>query len=82
MERMIIRLNSIKKVREFVDIANQYDGKINIKLGRYIINGKSILSIFCLDLQNNLILEIESSENMPILISKLKPYIVPDSYYL
>lgn len=80
MERMIIRLNSIKKVREFVDIANQYEGEINVKLGRYIVNGKSTLSILCLELQNNFILEIESGENLPALIQKLEPYIVSDSY--
>lgn len=61
MERMIIRLNTIKKVREFVDIANQYNGEMNIKLGKYIVNAKSILGILCLELQNDLILEVESS---------------------
>lgn len=71
MERMIIRLNTIKKVREFVDIANQYNGEMNIKLGKYIVNAKSILGILCLELQNDLILEVESSENMSVLISRL-----------
>lgn len=82
MERMIIRLNSIKKVREFVDIVNQYNGEMNIKLGKYIVNAKYILGILCLELQNDLILEVESSENMSVLISKLEPYTVSDSYYL
>ncbi len=79
MERMIIRLNSIKKVQEFVDIANQYDKDISIRLGRYLVNGKSILSILCLELQSNLILEIESGENLSALIQKLETYIVSDS---
>ncbi len=79
MERLIIRLNSIKKVQEFVNIANQYDKEISIRLGRYVVNGKSILSIFCLELQSNLILEIESGENLPALIQKLETYIVSDS---
>jgi phosphotransferase system HPr-like phosphotransfer protein len=60
----------------------QYDGEMNIKLGKYIVNAKSILSILCLDLQNNLILEVESSESMSVFISKLELYIVSDSYYL
>lgn len=80
MERLIIRLNSIKKVQEFVNIANQYDKEISIRLGRYVVNGKSILSIFCLELQSNLILEIESGENLPALIQKLETYIVSDSW--
>lgn len=79
MERLIVRLNSIKKVQEFVDIANQYDKDISIRLGRYLVNGKSILSILCLELQSNLILEIESGENLPALIQKLETYIVSDS---
>lgn len=79
MERLIIRLNSIKKVQEFVDIANQYDKDISIRLGRYVVNGKSILSILCLELQSNLILEIESGENLSALIQKLEAYIVSDS---
>lgn len=79
MERLIIRLNSIKKVQEFVDIANQYDKDISIRLGRYVVNGKSILRILCLELQSNLILEIESGENLSALIQKLEAYIVSDS---
>ena len=79
MERLIVRLNSIKKVQEFVDIANQYDKDISIRLGRYLVNGKSILSILCLELQSNLILEIESGENLSALIQKLETYIVSDS---
>lgn len=48
---MIIQLNTIEFVKTFVDICGKYnDCNIDVIQGRYIIDGKSILGIFSLDL--------------------------------
>lgn len=48
---MLIKLNTIEDVNEFVSICIQhYDGEIDVKQGRQVINGRSILGIFSLNL--------------------------------
>ncbi len=46
----ILLLDTIDSVREFVDIANTKDFEIVLKSGDTIVNGKSIMSVFGLDL--------------------------------
>ena len=48
---MTIRLRTIEDVNDFVAICSKYqDSDIDVKQGRQIINGKSILGIFSLNL--------------------------------
>ena len=56
-----ISLYTISDIREFVNIANKYDFDIDLKSGRYIVDAKSIMGIFSLDLMN----PIELSANIP-----------------
>ena len=56
-----IRLYTISDIREFVNIATKYDFDIDLKSGRYIVDAKSIMGIFSLDLMN----PIELSANIP-----------------
>lgn len=71
MTKMMIKLNSIKKIIGFVNIADQYSGEISVASGDHTVNGKSLLGIFSLDLKNNLTLEIESGTDLFSLIQKL-----------
>ncbi len=54
MEKVQVLLNSIDKVKEFVDIASSFEYNFDLKSGRYIIDGKSIMGIFSLDLSQPL----------------------------
>ena len=48
---MKIKLNTIKDANDFVSISSQYhDADITVKQNKYIINGKSILGIFSLNI--------------------------------
>lgn len=49
-----IYLNTISKVKDFVNISNRQEFNIFIKSGRYVIDAKSIMGIFSLDLSNQL----------------------------
>lgn len=46
----ILLLDTMDSVREFVDIANTKECDITLKAGDIIVDGKSIMSIFSLDL--------------------------------
>ena len=48
---MKVKLNTIKDVNDFVSISSQYhEADIRVKQDRYIVNGKSILGIFSLNI--------------------------------
>lgn len=54
-----ISLNSIDKVKSFVNAITQFDCDFDLISGRYVIDAKSIMGIFSLDLSNPLQLQIE-----------------------
>ncbi len=58
-----ILLSDIETVKKFVAFANQYEFPITLFSEKYIINGKSIMGIFALDLSKPL--QIEVSEDYP-----------------
>ena len=76
MTTIIIKLDSIDKVKKFVSITNCYEGKIEVSSGRCTVDGKSIMGIFSLDLKNDLTLNIQSEENVSALVHELEPYII------
>ena len=48
----VIKLNTIDKVKDFVSRVSTFDCDVDILYGRYIIDGKSLMSIFSLDVMN------------------------------
>ncbi|MEY8237781.1 HPr family phosphocarrier protein [Lachnospiraceae bacterium 66-29] len=52
-------LRSVDKVKAFVDDMSQIKGDVLLSVGKYVIDAKSIMGIFSLDLSNPLQLEIE-----------------------
>ena len=63
MNKKII-LNSIDKVKDFATKAGHFEENITLQSGRYVVNGKSIMGIFSLDLTQpmDMIIEAESEE--------------------
>ena len=54
-----VMLRSVDKVKAFVDDMSQIQGDVLLSVGKYVIDAKSIMGIFSLDLSNPLQLEIE-----------------------
>ena len=50
MKTINIRLNTIADVRDFVNIVSKSEIDVDLKSGRYVVDGKSIMGIFSLDL--------------------------------
>ncbi len=50
MKSIQIRLATIADVRDFVNIVAKSDCDIDLASGRYVVDGKSIMGIFSLDL--------------------------------
>ncbi len=70
-----VRLSSIEAVRDFVEAVRKYDYEIDLSSGRYVVDAKSIMGIFSLDLMNPITLTIHSDDCKDIL-DELKNYIV------
>lgn len=51
---MKIRLNTIEKVKRFVNVTNRFEDAIDLTSGRSMVDGKSILGIFSMDLREPL----------------------------
>ena len=50
MSTVEIRLSTIADVRDFVNIVAATDVEVDLASGRYVVDGKSIMGIFSLDL--------------------------------
>ncbi len=62
MTNCTIKLLSIQDVREFVDAVTKFDMEIDLSSGRYIVDAKSIMGIFSLDLINPINMTIHSDD--------------------
>ncbi len=76
MKTVKICLNSIEKVKSFVNDITRFDVDFDLVSGRYVIDAKSIMGIFSLDLSKPIDLNIHAEEEMESVLSTLKPYIV------
>ncbi len=70
-----VLINSIDDVKNFVNIVNRYPFDIDLTSGRYIVDAKSIMGIFSLDLSKPIKVEIHSDDADKI-VEELKPYIL------
>lgn len=76
MTSINICLNSIEKVKSFVNLISKFDGDFDLTSGRYVIDAKSIMGIFSLDLSKPLKLEIHNDTCSNELLEKLKEFSV------
>ena len=74
MKTVQISLNSIDKVKSFVNDITKFD--YDLVSGRYVIDAKSIMGIFSLDLSKPIDLNIHAEENIDDVMAVLKPYLI------
>ena len=76
MKTVSISLNSIDKVKSFVNDLTKFDDDFDLVSGRYVIDAKSIMGIFSLDLSRPINLNIHATENLDKILEVLDPYII------
>ena len=76
MKTVSISLNSIDKVKAFVNALTKFDDDFDLVSGRYVIDAKSIMGIFSLDLSRPIDLNIHAADNLDQILEALQPYIV------
>ena len=75
MKTVQISLNSIDKVKSFVNEITKFDYDFDLVSGRYVIDAKSIMGIFSLDLSKPIDLNIHADDNVEEIMEMLKPYL-------
>ena len=77
MRTVEISLNSIDKVKSFVNTINNFDFDFDLISGRYVIDAKSIMGIFSLDLSKPITLNIHADDaNVDAVMAALAGYMV------
>lgn len=77
MKEFSVYLNSIDKVKNFVEKMAKYPFDIDIVSGRYVIDAKSIMGIFSLNLENVLTVvpHTEDNESLSKFSDDIKEYL-------
>ena len=76
MKTVKISLNSIDKVKAFVNDITKFDYDFDLVSGRYVIDAKSIMGIFSLDLSKPIDLNIHAEDNAEAVLDVIKAYTI------
>ena len=75
MKKALIKLSTVQDIRNFVNITATIDEDIDLSSGRYIVDAKSIMGIFSLDLLSPIELTVHA-DNADDILSKFDAFIV------
>ena len=76
MKTVKISLNSIDKVKAFVNDITKFDYDFDLVSGRYVIDAKSIMGIVSLDLSKPIDLNVHAEDNADAVMDVVKAYVV------
>lgn len=62
MKSIPIKLTYAEEVKAFVNTVNRYEYEVDLRSGRHVVDAKSILGIFSLDLSKPITLEIYNDD--------------------
>ena len=75
MKSVKVHFTTYTDVKKFVDIVSQFPFDVDLVSGRYVVNGKSLVGIFSLDLAKDIQLDIYSEEP-EALLSQIQSFVV------
>ncbi len=73
MKSVMIRLSLVENVNKFVNVVSRYPFEMDLRAGRHVVDAKSILGIFSLDLSRPITLEIYS-DDCEELLKEIRPF--------
>lgn len=74
MRTVRVSIDSVEKVKAFVNTVNNFHTDFDLISGRFVIDAKSIMGIFSLDLSKPVLLNIYNDDEQ--ILESLKPFIV------
>ena len=73
MKTFKVQINSIGDVKNFVNIVSKYDFDIDLISARYVVDAKSIMGIFSLDLTKPIEVQVHT-DDADAIAKELAPY--------
>lgn len=61
MTSFSIQLTSVSDIKFFVDAASRLDCDVDVICGRYLVDGKSIMGLFSIDLSQPIFVEVRGT---------------------
>ena len=77
MKSLMMKLDTINDVKNFVNTVSKYDFDVDLISGRYAVDAKSIMGIFSLDLAKPIKVEIYSDDCAKFL-EEIKGFVVEE----
>ena len=74
MKSIKIKLSLAENVKTFVNMVNRYPYDMDLRAGRHVVDAKSILGIFSLDLSKPITLEVYT-DDCDDLMNDIKPFL-------
>ena len=74
MKEITIKLSNVQDIREFVNLVILADYDVDLVQGRYVIDAKSIMGIFSLDLLSPITLKAHT-ENAEEFFSRISAFV-------
>ena len=74
MKSIPIKLTYAEEVKAFVNTVNRYEYEVDLRSGRHVVDAKSILGIFSLDLSRPITLEVYA-DDCDDLMNDIKPFL-------
>ena len=71
---MEITLNTFDKIKEFIHLTSRIDADMDLTSGRYVVDAKSIMGIFSLDLSKPMKLEIHGEVKNKKILEELEKF--------
>ncbi|MBP3721248.1 MAG: HPr family phosphocarrier protein [Clostridia bacterium] len=78
MKTVQIRLSLVENVNRFVNIVGRYPFDMDLRAGRHVVDAKSILGIFSLDLSRPITLEIYQ-DDCGDLLQEIQPFVTEET---
>ena len=75
MTSVTVNINSIDKVKRFVSASTSFDNDFDLVCDRYVIDAKSIMGIFSLDISKPIDLIVHTDADDEDILAALKPYL-------
>ncbi|MBQ6255890.1 MAG: HPr family phosphocarrier protein [Clostridia bacterium] len=75
MRSVPIKLSFAEDVKTFVNMVNRYPYEVDLRAGRHVVDAKSILGIFSLDLSKPITMDVYE-DNCDDLIADIQPFTI------
>jgi phosphotransferase system HPr-like phosphotransfer protein len=78
MYKALVRFDSVVEAKAFVSICNEVDFKVELVSGPYVIDAKSIMGIFSLDLSKPIELQAHCKDDGTQFSQQIKGFLVEE----